>query len=158
MPRPRRSFKDIAQLASTNGYLLVKYWEDGKKLRADIVCSKGHLTTKRLDILSNLCKECKIPHNRLSKESVAERLSNIGYELIGDYSGTNKPITVLCKRGHQTKTWLGKPGCMQCMAVDNSLTFNEVVAIFEIENYKVSPPKYLKSLTKQSFDFDKTKF
>ncbi len=138
MPRPRRCFQEISDIASNNNFLLIRYWKYANTFKVDVICPRKHLTTKFLQVINTTCLKCTVPSNKLTQQQVTERLAEKGFELVEDYVDWNIPIKVICKRGHNIKTWLGHPGCMECMRINNSYTLREIQEIFATENYKLN--------------------
>ena len=137
MPRPRRCFQQMSDIASDNNFLLIKYWQYARSFKLDVVCHKGHLTTKFLQAINSVCLKCKVPANKLTQQEVIERLAGKGFKLTEDYVDCNTPIKVMCKRGHNGETWLGHPGCAECSRIDSSYKLSEIQEIFANQSYKL---------------------
>ena len=120
--------------------LLSKYSGNSKKIT--VVCSQGHIFPTTYSSIKrswkfdkNGCSECYKKIRFLTQKSVATEISKNGSELLSEYLGNSKKITVKCPQGHvflttysilHTSYKNGFNGCQNCNKINRTLTQKDV--------------------------------
>lgn len=103
-------------------------------------CPRGHewKFTRNGWTNGKRCRHCWIEDSRLTQEQVAQRLSEAGCELLGEYMGCEKPFKYRCNCGNistiRLHDWQKGVRCSRCAGERTKLTLREK-RVAEMENY-----------------------
>lgn len=134
--------KEIIYNVEKREMKLLKYWNEGKHIKVECICSQGHIATMSYDnILSgSKCKFCQrkaMP----SMEYMKEYIEKEGYKLLVDIipNATTK-FGIICPHGHEYKVnWNKFSSGRRCPYCANKvkLTLEKVSLIFKNEGYEI---------------------
>lgn len=126
------------------GYNLLSTTYEWSKAKLDVVCPNGHhIVMKYGEFKSGRrCNECKNPDLYRKASIVKQAFINAGYTQLSDYIGTDKPISLICDKGHNVQmTWTSfnrGHRCKYCNTYQGkkcALSNEEIKASFASEGY-----------------------
>jgi len=116
----------VKELITTKGYIWLDDTYNGKNVT--VSCQLGHQFVGELRYFSGRgvpkCKHCvsspKVKRNMAKehKDAVTDRLSELGYSIVGEYINSEAPVTLRCQKGHEfvirTASVSAKTSCPSC--------------------------------------------
>ena len=155
----KHSNEYIQTIVEERGYKLLEPYIN-KRTKLKLECPNGHYHEIRLDSFQNGsgCKQCMKDKMMNDKTIVIEKLKNMGYKPLNEYTGNKNKMKFLCINGHEFETTYdnimsGYGNCPIC----NSSSGEQRISIFLINNniyfitqYRFNDCKYQHTLP---FDF-----
>ncbi|MBW4460438.1 MAG: hypothetical protein KME47_09385 [Nodosilinea sp. WJT8-NPBG4] len=128
---------DVKSFVEGSGYSLLSEYVDNKT-KIKVECCKGHQRDTFFQSFkkSKGCAPCT--KGAPSQSEVKESFASEDYQLIGRYEASNKPLSVICNKGHASNTitwgnWKKGHKCAVCKGL--RITHDDVKKAFEKRSY-----------------------